>query len=108
MKKLAKNLIDNSIEAYIHALETINRPSVKYRMEAFCFLFCNAWELIMKAKLLNEKKKIFYRKKRKQPKRSLTLDDCLNRIFTSDNDPMRWSPSVGQNRGDVKVESCCC
>jgi hypothetical protein len=21
---------------------------------------------------------------------------------------LRWSPSVGQNRGDVKVESCCC
>jgi len=89
MKRLAKNLIENSIEAFILALETVNRPSVKYRMEAFCFLFCNAWELLMKAKLLNDGKGIFYRKKRKQPRRSLSLDDCLNRIFTSESDPVK-------------------
>ncbi len=89
MKRLAKNLIENSIEAFILALETVNRPSVKYRMEAFCFLFCNAWELLMKAKLLNDGNKIFYRKRRKQPRRSFSLDDCLNRVFTSENDPVR-------------------
>jgi len=58
-------------------------------MEAFCFLFCNAWELLMKAKLLNDGQKIFYRKKRKQPRRSLSLDDCLNRLFTAADDPVR-------------------
>jgi len=89
MKRLAKNLTENSIEAFIHAIETINRPSVKYRMESFCFLFCNAWELLMKAKLLNDGSKIFYKKKRKQPRRSLSLDDCLNRIFTSESDPVK-------------------
>ncbi len=89
MKRLTKNLIENSIEAYILALETINRPSVKYRMEAFCFLFCNAWELVMKAKLLNDGEKILHRKKRKKPRTSLTFDECLDKIFTSDMNPIR-------------------
>lgn len=89
MKRLTKNLIENGIEAFVLALETINRPSVKYRMEAFCFLYCNSWELLMKAKLLHEGKRIFYKKKRKQPRRSLSLEDCLNRIFTSDSDPIK-------------------
>jgi len=89
VKQLTRNLKDNSIEAFIHALETINRPSVKYRMEAFCFLYCNSWELLMKAKLLHEGKRIFYKKKRKQPRRSLSLEDCLNHIFTSASDPIK-------------------
>jgi len=89
MKRLTKNLIGNSIEAFILALETINRPSVKYRMEAFCFLFCNAWELMVKAKLLNDGRKIFYRKRRKQTQRSFSLDDCLNCIFTSESNPIK-------------------
>ncbi len=89
MKRLTRDLRENSIEAFILALETVNRPSVKYRIEAFCFLFCNAWELLMKAKLLNDGNKIYYKKKRKQPRRSFSLDDCLNRIFTSESDPIK-------------------
>jgi hypothetical protein len=89
MKRLTRNLIANSIEAFILALETVNRPSVKYRTESFCFLFCNAWELLLKAKLLNDNNKIFYKKKYKKPRRSLSLDDCLKRAFTSRNDPIK-------------------
>lgn len=89
MRRLTKNLMNSSIEAFVLALETINRPSLRYRMEAFCFLFCNAWELLMKAKLFHDGGNIFYRKKRKQSRRSLSLDDCLGRIYTSHSDPIR-------------------
>lgn len=89
MKRLPRNLVANSIDAYVLSLETINRVSISYRMEAFCFLFCNAWELLMKAHLLHLGQRIFYRKKRKQARRSLTLDDCLGRIFTDANNPVR-------------------
>jgi len=89
MKRLTRNLIENSIEAFVLALETINRLAITYRIEAFCFLFCNSWELLMKAKLLHDGNKIFYRKKRKKPRRSLSLDDCLNRIFTTESDPVK-------------------
>lgn len=89
MKRLTRNLIENSLEAFILSLETINRPSVKYRMEAFCFLFCNAWELLLKAKILNDGHTIFQRKKRGKPRRSIPLDECLDRIFTTSDDPIK-------------------
>ena len=89
MKRLTRNLRDNSIEAFILALETINRPSISYRLEAFCFLICNSWELLMKAKLFNDGSRIFRNKKRKQPRESITFDECLGRILTKDNDPIR-------------------
>jgi hypothetical protein len=89
MRRLTRNLIGNSIDAYVLALETVNRPSIAYRMEAFCFLSCNAWELLMKARLFHEGQRIFYRKRRGQLRRSLSLDDCLGRIFTNPDDPVR-------------------
>ena len=89
MTKLERNLTESSIEAFILGLEVINKLSVSYRLESFVFLFCNAWELLLKAKLLKEKRKIFYPKKRNQPRRSLSLDDCLNRVFTTTDDPVK-------------------
>lgn len=89
MTKLERNLTESSIEAFILGLEIINKLSVAYRLESFIFLFCNAWELLLKAKLLREKRKIFYPKKKTQPRRSLSLDDCLNQIFTTENDPVK-------------------
>lgn len=89
MTKLERNLTESSIEAFILGLEIINKLSISYRMESFVFLFCNAWELLLKSKLLKEKRKIFYPKKRNQPKRSLSLDDCLNRVFTTSDDPVK-------------------
>ncbi|HHT9124243.1 MAG TPA: DUF3644 domain-containing protein [Candidatus Brocadiia bacterium] len=91
MTKLERNLTESSIQAFILGLEIINKLSVSYRLESFVFLFCNAWELLLKATLLKlkGKREIFYRKKRKQPRRSLSLEDCLNRVFTSANDPVR-------------------
>ena len=87
---LKGKLVDKSIEAYILALETINRLSVKYRIEAFCYLICNAWELLLKAKILEEsgtQSVIYYPKQRGEHKRSLTLRDCLERIMPKEADP---------------------
>lgn len=89
MTKLERNLTESSIEAFILGLEIINKLSISYRMESFVFLFCNAWELLLKSTLLKEKRKIFYPKKRNQPRRSLSLDDCLNRVFTTSDDPIK-------------------
>ena len=89
MRRLTRNLRDSSIEAFIMGLGVINSPSIKYRLEAFLFLFCNAWELLLKAKLLDHGRAIFYRKQRGKPRRSLSLVDCVNRLFTSDTDPIK-------------------
>lgn len=89
---LKERLLENSIEAYVMALETINRLSIKYRVEAFAYLICNAWELLLKAKVIEDagsRKAIYYKKKRGEPRRSLALRDCLKRVFPNDNDPTR-------------------
>ena len=33
-----------------------NNPNIRYRIEGFCFFFTNAWELLLKAKILRLKK----------------------------------------------------
>ena len=89
---LKARLLDKSIEAYVFALETINRLTVQYRLESFCYLFCNAWELLLKAKLLDDEddpEAIYYTTQTGKPKRSLSLRDCLKRIMPTQNDPTR-------------------
>ena len=54
---LKGRLVDKSVEAYILALETINRISIQYRIETFCYLMCNAWELLLKAKIIEDTRK---------------------------------------------------
>jgi len=51
---LKGRLLDKSIEAYILSLEIIHQLSVKYRVETFVYLICNAWELLLKAKIIED------------------------------------------------------
>jgi hypothetical protein len=89
MTRLERSLRHSTVEAFLLALEIINKPTITYRLEVFCFLLCNAWELLLKAHLLSSKQKIFYKKKPKEPRKSLSLGDCINRIFLSTKDPVR-------------------
>lgn len=92
MKRLSRLLLDKSQDAFILGLETYNRPTVRYRVEAFCFMFCNAWELLLKARILEETKKessLYYKKKRNQPRRSLSLRDCLKQNWPDEKHPIR-------------------
>ena len=89
---LKGRLLENSTDAYVLALETINRLSIKYRLETFAYLICNAWELMLKAKIIQDagnKNSIYYKKKRGELRRSLSLRDCLKRVFPDDFDPAR-------------------
>lgn len=81
-----------SVEAYVLALETINRLTITYRVETFCTLVCNAWELLLKARLLEgatDTKVIYYKLKPGERPKSLSLRDCLIRVFPDDRDDMR-------------------
>ncbi len=53
MENLSTRLVDKSIEAFIMGLEIYNKPTIKYRIEGFSFFICNAWELMLKAEMLN-------------------------------------------------------
>lgn len=100
---LKGRLLENSIDAYVLSLETINRLSIKYRTEAFVYLICNAWELMLKAKIIQDtgdKKSIYYKKKRGEPRRSLSLRDCLKRVLPDDFDPTRRNIELVANLRD--------
>ena len=88
---LKERLIDKSVEAYTLALETINRLTIQYRIESFCYLICNAWELLLKANIIddNGEEYIYYKKQDSQRKRTISLRDCLRRVFPNQENPGR-------------------
>ncbi len=83
---LISNMLDKSEEAFLMAIEICNKPTIKYRLEGFAFFICNAWELLLKAKLLNDGKSIYYVDK---PNRTLTISNCVNNVFTNDKNRVR-------------------
>src|SRR5205085_2145272 len=77
--------------------ETINRLSIKYRVESFCYLLCNAWELLLKAKIVldsGDRTAIYdsdWRERRRNglPPHTIRFGQCVERIFRNDADPIR-------------------
>ena len=53
MKSRSRLMLEKSIAAMLSAIEIYNKPDFKYREETFSVLCINAWELLLKARLLN-------------------------------------------------------
>lgn len=85
--ELIERLLKKAQEAFILAIELYNRPTIDYHTEGCAFFLCNAWELMLKAHLMKTKgpQSIYYPKK----DRTLSLEDCLKRVFTNEHDPLR-------------------
>lgn len=83
---LQERLLRKSQEAFIMGLELYNKPTIKYRIEGFSFFICNAWELMLKAKLLKDNKTIYYKDK---PERTLSLMDTIKLVYTDKRQPLR-------------------
>jgi hypothetical protein len=79
-------LVDKSIEAFIMGLEVYNKPTIRYRIEGFAFFICNAWELMLKAKLLKDGIPINYSD---NPERTLDLSRVISKIYTDKHQPLR-------------------
>lgn len=86
MKEIKQKLVDKSIEAFIMGLEIYNKPTIKYRIEGFSFFICNAWELMLKAELLNRNEDIYYSDKRE---RTLSLEPTVKKIYSDKNTRIR-------------------
>lgn len=56
IKGKVKLLIEKSVAACVSAIEIYNKPDFKYREETFSILLVNAWELLLKAKVLSDGK----------------------------------------------------
>ena len=85
---LQEQLLDKAKEAFVMAIEIYNKPSIKYRLEGFSFFICNAWELMLKAHMINQfgEESIYYSNK---PNRTLSLENCLQKLFTNEKAPLR-------------------
>lgn len=88
MIDLKEKLLEKSQEAFIMGIEIYNKPTIKYRVEGFSFFICNAWELMLKAHMINKfgQKSIYYKD---NPERTLSLEVCIKKIFTNNKDPLR-------------------
>ena len=86
---LIKLMTEKSQESFLMAIEVYNKPTLKYRVEGFCFFICNAWELLLKAHLINKGQSIFYKDKKKNQNRTISLSDSIKKVFTNDKDPLR-------------------
>lgn len=93
MRRLTKSLLKKSQGAFLLSLEVFNKPTIEYRTESFSILFTNAWELLLKAYLFQasggRKLSVFRRKRRNQKRESLSIDECLRKVFLNDKNPVR-------------------
>jgi hypothetical protein len=96
--------VDKSVAAITAAVEIYNKPSFLYREETFAILALNAWELLLKAKVLKDannslsslrvyeprttkagepSKKLYLRLNRAGNPQSISLHTCIARLDTS-------------------------
>lgn len=54
MSSIYEGLLDNSLQAALSSIEIYNKPDFKYREQVFVILNINAWELLLKAKILKD------------------------------------------------------
>lgn len=87
-----ERLLDKSQEAFLLAIELYNRPTIRYHSEGCCFFLCNAWELMLKAHIIKQfgYNAAYY----PNSNRTLSLIDCLKKVFTNENDPLRINMDV--------------
>ena len=88
MEKLENKLVEKSIEAFSMAIELYNKPTIKYRVEGFGMFVCNAWELMLKSHIIKTmgNASIYYKD---NPNRTLSLENCIQKVFTNNKDPLR-------------------
>lgn len=85
---IINNMIDKSIDSFLLAIELFNKPTIKLNVEGFCIFMCNAWDLMLKAYLLKNNQKIYYKDKQKQ-QRTYDLSRMVRLVFTNSKDPLR-------------------
>jgi hypothetical protein len=110
-----RSLLDKSIASMLSAIEIYNKPNFGYREEAFAILSVNAWELLFKARLLQNgrynmrsiyqmefiPKKDGTISKRKRPKSnrcgnpsSISIYEAIKRLKTDETLPTNLTESI--------------
>ena len=97
LNKYINALLNKSEEAYLMSIEIINKHTINYRTEGFCFFICNAWELLLKAYLINRAKDINVINYKDDTNRTIGLDECVEKVFTSTTDKTKNNISFVRN-----------
>src|SRR5699024_2894210 len=74
------------VEAFMMGLEIYNKPTIKYRIEGFSLFITNAWELMLKAELLNRGINIYYKD---NPERTINVYNCIKKIYPDEHTRVR-------------------
>ena len=91
-ERCIKQLLDHSKKSYIAAIDTYNRIGAVCRVEGFSFYMTNAWELILKARMIQltgDVKFIYYKKQKGDRVETKSIDDCIGYVFQNELDPVR-------------------
>ena len=83
-------LIEKSFDAFTIALETYNRPTLKNKVEVFVILIVNAWEILLKAKVIKDNQtldKIYKEGQTNQSgdKYTISIYEALGLIYGKEN-----------------------
>lgn len=81
-----ERLISKSVEAFILGLEIYNKPTIRYRIEGFSLFVVNAWELMLKAELINRGENIYFDD---SPNRTISISGTITKIYTDKNTKIR-------------------
>jgi Protein of unknown function (DUF3644). len=116
MRSLSSRFVDKATGALTSAVEVYNKPSFEYREETFSLLALNAWELLLKARIIKDndnsataireyerrrKKdgewstKKYVRRNRSGNPVTISLGDCILRLDESAT--LRLPPEVKSN-----------
>ncbi len=74
-----RKLLGNSVSAMLAAIEVYNKPRFPYRDEVVVVLLINAWELMLKAIVSKSGNSIYYPKRRREPYKTISLDDAFRK-----------------------------
>lgn len=87
-----RQLMGHSKRSYIAAIDTYNRVGSVCRVEGFCFYMTNAWELMLKARMIQltgDVRFIYTKRTRGNRLETKTIDECIKYVFQNEIDPVR-------------------
>jgi len=85
---LYKKLFERSEDSFFLAIEIYNRIKQNSKVEVFCILIINAWELLLKGFLVKEdgERSIYIKD---HPNKTIAISDALKKVITNENDLTR-------------------
>ena len=85
-KDLSWRFQQKSVDAFLLAIEIINKTAITHRLESFLLLICNAWELLLKAKILEDEENEDAIRDNSDPDKTLGLLKCARKCAGDTSD----------------------